>query len=218
MCKKSNFYFTGAGLGFAIIATAWAMRLARINSLLWGAFALFLSIIAIYIKDVSSFGAAIGLLMGFGIEMILRMVKSRPLKLAWIFVVFIAAALFFALVRGTDASYAMADFIDNMGQRSLFGMGFGTGQNVIFNGISYGLGMFGLGVCATTLFAGLYFAIFPYNQRPLALLPCFGLAGMIFADPNMISLNGTNILMLICVIFMNFITPEQRPKRKPLIP
>ncbi|KAF0113732.1 MAG: hypothetical protein FD163_1839 [Hyphomonadaceae bacterium] len=206
--------FMNAELGLAIVAFSWAMKTSNKYKLIWGAFALFGAIIAIYSKDEASFGGAIGVLMALAIETILKFNRSHMLQMAWVFVVILLGATIFLITRGQIASFAISELLDNLGSRSLFGIGFGTNDGTIFNEIAQGLGLFGLGVSVCLLMVGIYYAIFPINANANSLLPAFGLTGLIIATPNQIYFDSSLVIILCAVFYSSFCSEIKQPKRK----
>jgi|GEM_PF-6579807 hypothetical protein len=211
-----NIGFEYAELALSIVAASWAMKTNGKYSVIWGGFALFGSIIAIYANDQASFGAAIGLLMALTIEIILRIVKSKALQMAWLFVVVLAGAVIFIMIKGQLASFAISELLDNLGSRSLFGIGFGTFDGALFNEFGQGLGLFGLGVAVCLMIFGLYFSIFPPNSKSSSLYPAFGICGLIIAAPNQVQFDSGIAIILCYAFYSNFCAENVRPKRKPI--
>lgn len=198
-------------LGFALVASVWALQISKKWRLLWAAIAIFSLIIIFATKDIGGAGAIIGLVAAFLINLGLRRRQSNYMQIAWITVVLLMATTLFVAFRWSVLAHSLRNILDQLGNRWVYGMGYGIAGQDIYAQFGMGLGMLGVLAALLSLIGCFTSALLNARFSNALLWPIFGLGFSLLFSGSGFAVISPIPLILVAACYRTSLAQFRKP-------
>lgn len=204
MLDKENGFsksISSSEISLLVVSSLYALVLDRKYLHFWIVVVIFSFFVAIYVKEYSAIFSFVSFIVTYFSKKLAANSNDSSFRLSTNIVLILIISMMYAIFISSPAIDSLMKFLESLGNKTSFGIGFGGPDKSLISNFVFGLGTLGMFLGCLNILSFFGIVILSQNTHYLIMAYCAGLTTIVLVSPNNVNYGGVVMCALLSIIF-----------------